>query len=126
MFPAPLHTRHERPLWGTLDAPQVAGDRTSVVPAALRLAGLTLLLATALSQSARAQASGTLQVTAHVLPAAASWSAWHEARAAIQALRRDPSAGSTVRRSGLVRTSAELQEAGSRRRLVVTLQHPHN
>ena len=126
MFPPPLQIWLRQPLARPHASLRVARDRTCAGSAAVRLAGLILLLAVGLSQRAGAQASGTLQVTARVRPAAASWSALHEARAAVRALRREPFREPTVRRSGLVSTRTELQGAGSRRRLVVTLQHPRN
>jgi hypothetical protein len=67
-----------------------------------------------------------MQVTARVLPATASWTAIQEARAAIGPQAGTPARAPVVRRQGLVRTSTEVQGPADRRRLVVTLQHPHN
>lgn len=126
MFPATLHIRLRRPTRAALVTPRPARDRTSAPVPGLRLAGLTFLLAAGLSQRAGAQASGTMQVTAHVVPATASWAAVQEATAAIVALGSAPARTPQVRRQELVRTSAEVQGPADRPRLVVTVQHPHN
>lgn len=67
-----------------------------------------------------------MQVTARVLPAGASWSGVGEARAAARQLLEQRAAGPTVRRASLLRTSAELRTDGEHRRLLVTVQYPHN
>jgi hypothetical protein len=67
-----------------------------------------------------------MQVSARVLPATASWSALREADAALQELSRRPLHGARVRRSGLLRSTTELQAVGGRPLLVVTIQHPRN
>jgi hypothetical protein len=87
--------------------------------AALRLGGLSVLLAMGLSRQVSAQAIGTMQVTARVIPASASWAALTEAQEAARA-------PSPVRRAGLTLTSVELQARGARRSLVVTINYPQN
>jgi hypothetical protein len=67
-----------------------------------------------------------MQVAARVVPATTSWTGVREARAAALAILEHPAPGWTVRRAGVVRTTAELQGWGSRRRVLVTIHHPHN
>jgi hypothetical protein len=85
-----------------------------------------LVLASATGQRVSAQSIGTMQVTARVLPATASWAALDEARVAIRWLTRQEPGGPTVSGTGVLRTRAEIQTAGGRRRVVVTVDHPRN
>ncbi len=111
---------------GLAEARQLAQYPTSPAGPPLRLLCLSLLLSAALSGRVSAQAIGTMQVTARVLPAGPSWTGLSEARAAALAVLGDPFSRSSTRRTDLVRVYAELQGVGSRRRLLITLHHPHN
>jgi hypothetical protein len=92
----------------------------------LRLAALVVAMSVASSHRASAQALGTVQVSARVLPASVSWSGVGEAARAAHDLLRHPAGGPVLRRSGLVRTRAVLEPAGGRQLLLVTIQHPYN
>jgi hypothetical protein len=95
--------------------------------ATLRLAGLTVVLAAALARGGSAQALGTMQVTARVLPAKVSWTAVEEAGRVARALLLQPGGGPRVKGGRLVRTRGELvMTAGGSRTLRVTIQHPYN
>jgi hypothetical protein len=109
-----------------VEVPQLARYWTSPAGPILRLLGLSSLLALALPQGVSAQGIGTMQVSARVLPAGPTWTALSEARAAAQAVLADPHTRSSSRSTQLVRAYAELQGVGSRRRLLITLHHPHN
>lgn len=126
MFPEPLHKCPEASPSALAEVRQPARFRTSRAGTPPRLACLWLLLSAALSGRVSAQGVGTMQVTARVLPAGASWTGLSEARAAALAVLRDSSSRSSSRRTDLVRAYAELQGVGSRRRLLITLHHPHN
>jgi hypothetical protein len=92
----------------------------------VRLAGLAALLSAGLSGEASAQSIGTLQATARVVPAAASWEALEQARTAAVLALQASEGGPGVSRTELVRTSTVLQGSGDGRRLLVTLEHPRN
>lgn len=122
MFPAWLHTscgRFEGPL---------SGCRTggTVRPTFLRAASVFAALALVLPGAASAQALGTMQVRARVLPARVGWHALAEvsalARHAVLALEE----GAVTRRAGLVQAHAEVALVSGRRRLLVTIHHPYN
>jgi hypothetical protein len=91
----------------------------------LRPVALAGFLALALPGTSSAQATGTMQVGARVIPAAAAWAGLSEARLAVAASTRDRGRPQ-VRRTGLVHARTELRSAEGRRTLLVTLQHPHN
>jgi hypothetical protein len=92
----------------------------------LRAAALCGVLALALPGISSAQSIGTMQVAARVVPASAGWSGVSEAGLAAQAAVQAPSGRLLIRRSGLVHSIAEIRTAGSRRVVLVTIQHPHN
>jgi hypothetical protein len=125
MFPASLPIRLPTAPAPSLGLARPAQLSTSGLGAALRLGGLAALLSAALSAGASAQSTGTMQVTARVLPAGPSWTAVDETYAAVRRLAAAPYSGISVRRAGLVRTEAVLLPADGRR-LVVTIQHPYN
>ena len=108
------------------EVPQLARYWTSPPGSLLRLVGLSSLLAAALPGRVSAQGVGTMQVSARVLPGGPTWTALSEARAAALTVLGDPFARSSNRRTHLVKTYAELQGEGFRRRLLITLHHPHN
>jgi hypothetical protein len=125
MFPPPLHSRPAQAFEAAAGSPAPIRDWTAIV-AGLRLAGSMLVLASASGQRVSAQSIGTMQVTARVIPATASWAALDEARVAIRWLTRQEPEGPTVSSTGVLRTRAEVQATGSRRRLIVTVDHPRN
>ena len=61
-----------------------------------------------------------------VLPGRPGWLALYEARSLAREVLLAPSSASDTRRSGLVRTRAELTPAAGRRRLLVTVDYPRN
>jgi hypothetical protein len=106
-----------------------AGTSRHVDPTAarmLRTAALCGVLAVALPGTSSAQSIGTMQVTARVVPASAGWSGVSEAGLAAQGAVRAPLGRPLIRRSGLVHSAAEIRTVGSRRVVVVTIQHPLN
>lgn len=126
MFPVPLHKRPTASRSALAEVRELARYWTSVAGPLPRLVCLSLLLFVARSGRVSAQGLGTMQVTARVLPAGPSWTGLSEARAAALAVLGDPASRSSNRRTDLVRAYAELQGVGSRRRLLITLHHPHN
>jgi hypothetical protein len=88
--------------------------------------GLAFLGAGTLIRGASAQAVGTLQVTARVVSGTVAWAGLTEVRAAVEALSERASVGPQVRRSGLLRTRAEVRITGGQGRVVVTVHHPRN
>ncbi len=75
---------------------------------------------------ASAQALGTMQVTARVLPGGPSWAGLAEARVLAREALLSPAAGWDIRRGGLVQARAEVATTGGRRRLLVTVHYPRN
>jgi hypothetical protein len=92
----------------------------------MQLALLLALLAAGAPGGVSAQAAGTMQVTARVLPAEAGWSGLAEARSLVRGVLEAPRMAPATRRAGLVRTRAELAPINGRRRLLVTIHYPHN
>ena len=125
MFPPTLPSLPARSFEAAPGSPAPVRDWTAVA-AGLRLAGITLALTSAWGQRVSAQSIGTMQVTARVIPATASWAALDEARVAIRRLTRQEPEGPTVSSTGVFRTRAEVRTGGGRRRLVVTVDHPRN
>jgi hypothetical protein len=96
----------------------------------LRLAASLGLLALGLPGTSSAQALGTMQVAARVIPASVGWTGLAEARlVARSASGRQPGLV-LIRRGRLVHASAEIHPSsghpGGSRLLIVTIQHPHN
>jgi hypothetical protein len=107
-----------------------AGSRRGCSAGAmLRLGLLALPLMVSFPGGASAQALGTMQVTARVLPGRPGWAglaeAWILAREALLS-PASPAAISDIRRAGLVQARAELATTGGRRRLLVTVDYPRN
>lgn len=125
MFPVPL-PKDSGAARFLAEVPQLARYWTSPVGPLLRLVCLSSLLAAALPGRVSAQGIGTMRVSARVLPAGPTWTALSEARAAAWAVLDDPFVRSSSRRAHLVTAYAELQGVGARRRLLITLHHPHN
>ena len=94
--------------------------------AMLRLGLLAVPLMAAFPGSASAQALGTMQVTARVLPGRPSWAGLAEAQILAREALLSPAAGSDIRRAGLVQARAEIATTGGRRRLLVTVHYPRN
>lgn len=92
----------------------------------LARAGVALVVLMGLADGASAQALGTMQVSARVLPGRPGWAALAEARALAQGVLAQPAVTHLTRRRGLVQARAEVALAAGRRRLLVTIQHPHN
>ncbi len=92
----------------------------------LRIAAVAGLLAGAFPAVASAQAIGTMQVTARVLPASDAWSGVSEAGLAAREAVRTPAGQPLIRRNGLILSSTEIRRAGDSRVVHVTIQHPHN
>jgi len=105
---------------GRIDALNRAGAKTP------RAVAVCALLAAGLPAICYAQAIGTMQATARVVPAAAAWTgvsvAGHAARAAVGISTGHP----MILRDGLVRAAGEIRTARNRREVLVTIQHPHN
>lgn len=104
------------------------GSRTlaSPAPAILRLAALSGVLALVGPRTVSAQALGTMQVTARVIPASVAWAGVAAADAVVQAGARVTPGGAAVSRTGLVYARAEQPLSGRGSLLVVTIQHPYN
>jgi hypothetical protein len=96
----------------------------------LRLAASLGLLALGLPGTSSAQALGTMQVTARVVPASVGWTGLAEAKFAARAAAERQPVLALVRRGRLVHATAEIQPSsghpGGPRVLLVTIQHPHN
>jgi hypothetical protein len=95
-----------------------------------RMAALLGLLALGLPGTSSAQALGTMQVAARVVPASVGWTGLAEASIAARgAAGREPGRA-LIHRGRLVHATAEIHPsnglAGGRRLLIVTIQHPHN
>ena len=94
--------------------------------AMLRLGLLTVPLMVSFPGWASAQALGTMQVTARVLPGRPSWAGLAEAQILAREALLSPAAGREIRRAGLVQARAEVATTGGRRRLLVTVHYPRN
>jgi hypothetical protein len=92
----------------------------------LRLGLLAVPLMVSFPGWASAQALGTMQVTARVLPGRPGWAGLAEAQILAREALLSPAAGSDIRRAGLVQARAELSTTGGRRRLLVTVDYPRN
>jgi hypothetical protein len=94
--------------------------------AMLRLGLLAVPMMVSFPGWASAQALGTMQVTARVLPGRPGWAGLAEAQILAREALLSPPAGSDIRRAGLVQARAELSTTGGRRRLLVTVDYPRN
>jgi hypothetical protein len=104
----------------------VAADYSGGTGNFLRSAAFCGLLALGLPETSAAQAVGTMQVSARVIPATTAWTGLSEAALAARAVAQAPRGRSVVRRAGVIATRAEIDPAGDRRHLVVTIHYPHN
>jgi hypothetical protein len=108
-------------------APAIAGAvRVSRIAVFVWPALLPLLLLTALPDWVSAQALGTMQVTARVLPGEPAWAGFHQAGALARQFLSSPEGGPGARRTALVHTRAEVASLPGRRRLLITVQYPRN
>ena len=104
-----------------------AGTRRGCSVGAMRRLGLLAVpLMVSFPGWASAQALGTMQVTARVLPGPPAWAGLAEAQILAREALLSPTAGSDVRRAGLVQARAELATTGGRRRFLVTVDYPLN
>jgi hypothetical protein len=98
----------------------------------LRIAGLVrpaligLFLAASLPNRVSAQAAGTMQATARVLPGLPGWAGVAAARTLARDALSAPQANSRSHSAGLVRAWAELTSGQGRRRLLIMIHYPHN
>ena len=112
---------------GPAPTDDAAGTRRGCSAGAmLRLGLLAIPLMVSFPGWASAQALGTMQVTARVLPGRPAWAGLAEAQMLAREALLSPAAGSDVRRAGLVQARAELATIGGRRRLLVTVDYPRN
>ncbi len=126
MFTARFHIGFV-PRSPALYRPSGAGsDRPASAGRIVRVTALSGLLALGLSGTSSAQALGTMQVAARVVPASVAWTGLAEAGVAARSVARQGTGRALIRRTGLVQARAEIRPAGSRRLLIVTIQHPHN
>jgi hypothetical protein len=104
------------------------GSTEQASPAAgiLRLAAVSGFLALSLPETSSAQALGTMQVTARVIPASVAWSGVAEAGLAARSVAQWNAGRPLIQRNGLVHTRAEIRPTESRPLLVVTVHYPHN
>jgi hypothetical protein len=94
--------------------------------AILRLGLLTVTLVVSFPGWASAQALGTMQVTAQVLPGGPGWAGLAEAQILTRQALHSPAAPLDIRRAGLVQARAELTTARGPMRLRVTVDYPRN
>ena len=125
MFPSRFHSGR-RSLSSAPDAPVSGASRTCRNGALPALGLITLLVAVARPDGVSAQALGTMQVTARVLPGGPGWAGFSEASALARQVGSAPASESATRRVGLVQARAELASGQGRRRLVITIHYPHN
>jgi hypothetical protein len=130
MFTARLHIGSSRPLPGLTQPAASPIGRLFQGGGILRLVASLGFLALGLPSVSSAQALGTMQVAARVIPASVGWTGLAEARlVARSASGRQPGLV-LIRRGRLVHASAEIHPSsghpGGSRLLIVTLQHPHN
>jgi len=109
--------------------PRPAAERSRLtVPAGgvLRWTVLLGILGLAFPRTSYAQAVGTMQVTARVVPASVAWTAVAEAREAARSVVRDPSALPVVRGGRLLQARAEIHDSTGPGLVIVTVQHLRN
>lgn len=124
MFTPRFHSRP--PSSGPAPGGGVTGiGRRSRLGGVLRFGLLPPLLAATVTTGVSAQALGTMQVTARVLPGRPGWTAVSEAGALARSVV-STGARAQSRHAGLVRTRAEVASVQGRRRLLITVHYPHN
>ena len=125
MFAPRSHVRHPASYPASGNAPAWTRRRLAS-GATLRLALLILPMAAAPLRGASAQALGTMQVTARVLPGLPLWAGIREAQALAERVQRAPFSGSKIRQEGLVRARVDVASAPGRRCLLITVDYPRN
>jgi hypothetical protein len=125
MFTVRFEVGFVRPLRRT---PRASASPGQSFGAGGMLRGLALLgwLALGLPRTSSAQALGTMQVSARVVPASVAWAGVAEGREAARIAAKQRWGRPIVRRGGLLLTQAEIRPLGGRRLLIVTIHHPHN
>jgi hypothetical protein len=130
MFTARPHIGFNRPLPGLTQQACASSGKVFRAGRIFRMAALLGFLALGLPGTSSAQALGTMQVAARVVPAWVGWTGLAEARVAAQSAAARQSGRTYIHRAGLVHATAQIHPssgpAGGRRLLIVTLQHPHN
>jgi hypothetical protein len=130
MFTASRDLDFARPLPGLTRPAGATSGQPCRAGGILRLAAVLGLLALGLPGTASAQALGTMQVTARVVPATVGWTGLSEAGVAARSAAVGQPGSALIRRGRLVRATAEIQptsgRSGGPRLLIVTIQHPHN
>ena len=126
MFTARFPIGFGRPLPGRTRPGGVTSGQASRGDGVLRVAALMGFLALGLPGTSSAQALGTMQVAAQVVPASVGWTGLAEAMVAARSAAAHPPGRTFIRRGGLVQTTAKIHPSGGRGLLIVTLQHPHN
>jgi hypothetical protein len=130
MFTARPHIAFGRPLPGLIQPAGATSDRALQAGWILRMAALLGFLALGLPGTSSAQALGTMQVAARVVPASVGWTGLAEARVAARSAVALQPGQAFIRRGGLVHTTAQIHPssgpATGRSLLIVTIQHPHN
>ena len=126
MFTVRLGTRYRLPPRGLHAASSVHPGCAAPARRILCLLTLTGGLASTLPRTSSAQAQGTMQVTARVVPASVAWAGVAEVGQALRSATGDPAGRVSVRRGRLTQARTEIRSSGGRRLLIVTIQHPHN
>jgi hypothetical protein len=98
------------------------------MPAGVRLPWSVLLglVALGLPRTSYAQALGTMQVTARVIPAPVAWTGVAEAQEAARSVAGEGSGMPVVRRGRLVQARAEIRASAGAGLVVVTIDHLRN
>ena len=125
MFPSRFQSGR-RSLGSAPGAPVVGAAWTCGNRALPGLGLVTLLVAVASPDGVSAQALGTMQVTARVLPGGPGWAGYSEARALARQVDSASASASETRHVGLVQARAEVASGQGRRRLLITIHYPHN
>ena len=122
----PLSTARRQPPRGLAPAgvTAVPGQR-SPAGLILRLGPLVALLSAALPLGVSAQALGTMQVTARVVPAEASWGGLTTAQALALEVLSHPTSRA-VRREDVARVEAAVASGDGPRRVLLTIDYPRN
>jgi hypothetical protein len=115
-----------RPLAGHTPPADASPGRVLLACGILRMIPLLGALALGLPQTSSAQAVGTMQATARVVPASVAWAAMAEGREAAHRAAGERPGRYVLSRGGLLLTRAEIRPFGGRRLLIVTVHHPHN
>jgi hypothetical protein len=126
MFTVHFPTGLLRPLRGHSLPARTSPGRVLPHGGILRLIVLSAALALGLPQMSSAQALGTMQVSARVVPASVAWAGVAEGREAARIAAKQRWGRPIVRRGGLLLTQAEIRPLGGRRLLIVTIHPPHN